>query len=142
MTWVLQPCDTHVFALFKNTLQAECEGVMLRLTANRMSLDMTFEALLNTVTKILRGRNWSKAFWDTGLTGYQQRGVSQRVIDKLQMSAIPHIGHELPTLAQLVSIWPKNAIPIDAVFFCLYYGPYSDFYYYQCWKRSNFISSC
>ncbi len=53
-------------------------------------------------------RGWAKAFADTGLTG-THADVSARVLSKLTCEPIPEVGSDLPTLAQLMDLFPKRA---------------------------------
>ena len=116
LTWALQPCDTHVFASYKHRLQTVCQGAVVDSATGKLSLEVLLHGVCECIDQILEGRSWAKAFADTGLTG-TQADVSARVQAKLTFEGIPAVGSSLPTLAQLVSVFPKRAVlPIDHMF--------------------------
>jgi hypothetical protein len=82
----------------------------------KLSLEVLLQGVCQCIVEILEGRSWAKAFADTGLTG-TQAGISARVQTKLTFERIPEVGCELPTLANLVDVFPKRAVlPIDNMF--------------------------
>jgi hypothetical protein len=116
LTWALQPCDTHVFASYKHRLQTLCQGAVVDTESGKLSLEVLLKAVCRCISEVLEGRSWTKAFADTGLTG-SQTNVSARVQSKLTFEQLPAVGSDLPTLAQLVSVFPQRAIlPIDDMF--------------------------
>ena len=116
ITWVLQPCDTHVFSVLKNTLRRECQVLALTQPNGRTSMSLLFRALARTISLVLRGVSWRCAFQDLGLTGVQA-AVSDRVLGKLQLGSRPTVASELPTLQELQAIFPARSIlPIDDIF--------------------------
>ena len=116
MTWVMQPCDTHVFAQFKRHLQEAAQTAAVRDQKGYVPLATLFDIVGDTVQVVLRGKRWAHAFHDLGLAGNQE-GLSASVLQKLGLAAAPQVGASLPTLAQLQEIWPTNAvIPIDLAF--------------------------
>ena len=116
MTWVMQPCDTHVFAQFKRHLQEAAQTAAVRDEKGYVPLATLFDIVGDTVQVVLRGKRWAHAFHDLGLAGNQE-GLSASVLQKLGLAAAPQVGASLPTLAQLQEIWPTNAvIPIDLAF--------------------------
>lgn len=118
MTWALQPCDTHVFASFKRHLQQKCHESMLAQPDGALTTIGVFKAVVASISEIVCSRSWEKAFADTGLVGNQST-VSARVLQKLGFSQVPLVGNDLPTLAMLQSVFPKNTvIPVMLVFGC------------------------
>ena len=116
MTWVLQPCDTHVFATLKRNLADALQKEVVKEIAGKVTMMTLMKALGETIETVLRGRSWSKAFQDIGLVGHQGT-VSASVLAKLQFDVVPLVDNSLPTLRQLKDIWPANSdIPIDHVF--------------------------
>ena len=123
MTWALQPCDTHVFALLKDVLRRECQRLTLAATDGRLTMTLLCQALARTIALVLRGRSWRSAFWDLGLTGVQA-AVSERVLDKLGLQRRPRISSALPTLSDLQSVYPaRYVLPIDEIFGWFTYVP-------------------
>ena len=116
MTWAMQPCDTHVFALFKRHLAEAAQTVAVSAEDGHVPLTALVKVVCDIIVKVIRGRSWAKAFSDIGLVGHQT-AVSQSVLGKLKLAAAPPVGDGLPTLAMLQEIWPAGAIiPTDAVF--------------------------
>ena len=116
LTWALQQCDTHVFASYKHRLQTVCQSAVVDSTTGKLSLEVLLQGVCQCIVEILEGRSWAKAFADTGLTG-TQGDVSARVQSKLTFKLLPGVGSDLPTLAQLVNVFPKRAVlPIENMF--------------------------
>ena len=116
MTWALQPCDTHVFAVLKDTLRRECQRLALSQQDGRLTLSLLLQALARCIASVLRGVSWRSAFWDVGLTGVQAT-LSDRVLEKLDMRERPRISHDLPSLTELQCVFPaRSVLPIDDIF--------------------------
>ena len=116
LTWVLQPCDTHVFAVLKNTLRNECQLLLLQVADGRMTMTLLLSAVMRTIAIVLRGRSWRAAFWELGLTGVQAC-LSDLILQKLELQTRPWIGNEMPALADLQHVFPARAVlPIDEIF--------------------------
>ena len=116
MTWVMQPCDTHVFALLKDILRHECQLRALTSPNGSLSMTLLVQALARTIAVVLRGRSWRSSFWEVGLTGVQV-ALSERVLEKLELQGRPRISDSLPTLRELQCVFPARSIlPIDDIF--------------------------
>ena len=116
MTWVMQPCDTHVFATLKTTLRRECQALALLQPDGRVTMTLLIEALSRTIAKVFRATSWHSAFADLGLTGVQTN-VSDRVLTKVGLQGRPCVAAALPTLEELQSVFPARCIlPIDDIF--------------------------
>lgn len=109
MTWVLQPCATHVFAQLKNTLCHECPMRTVASANGHLTMTMLLQALAATISLVLRNVCWRSAFWELGLTGVQAC-LSQRLLDKLEMSTRPYASDDLPTLQNLQDVFPNRAV--------------------------------
>ena len=140
MTWALQPCDTHVVARLKHRLRMHCVAAALATTTGKLNKVDIFAAFSLALQEIVNDGDWEKAFLDVGLTGYQS-GVSKRVLAKTCLESQPFIGAEMPTLADLRSIWPKGIkVSIDDVFH-VYLGaapaePWKDYVAYRAICRA------
>lgn len=116
MTWALQPCDTHAFALFKRSLEETVQAATAQTPDGRLSRPCLVECVGTTVEGVLRRRSWKKAFEDCGLVGTQAT-VSGRTLAKLGTASLPPAERGLPSLSMLQEIFPSRAwIPVDEVF--------------------------
>ena len=116
MTWALQPCDTHVFAIFKRHLAEQSQRAALSKASGRVGLLEMVKLVGDAIVAVLRGRSWAKAFADIGLSG-DQRTVSQRVLRKLGMDEQPTVPEGMPTLSELQETWPERTIiPVAFIF--------------------------
>lgn len=116
MTWALQPCDTHVFALFKRTLEETVQAATAQTSEGRLSRPLLVHCVASTVETILHRRSWKRAFEDCGLVGTQAT-VSARTLAKLGTASLPPAERGLPSLSMLREIFPTRAwVPIDDVF--------------------------
>jgi hypothetical protein len=116
LTWALQPCDTHLFAIFKDALAKQCQKLLLASGQQKLSILTLLDALNNTVEAKISASSWSKAFDDLGYGGHQ-RLVSRRCMQKLDMVEVPEVGNAIPTLANLMACFPQRTdIPIGSVF--------------------------
>ena len=116
MTWALQPCDTHVFALFKRHLEEVVQAATAQTSEGRLSRPSLVGCVGTTVESILHRRSWKRAFEDCGLGGTQAT-VSARTMAKLGTVSLPPAERGLPSLSMLREIFPTRAwIPINEVF--------------------------
>ena len=116
LTWALQPCDTHLFAMFKNMLSTTCQKLAILNGRRRWDITLLMKALNTSIGDVLNKRSWRKAFDDLGYRG-NQRTVTQRVLDKVDLAERPEVPRSIPSLAVLTSCFPlRTNIPIGHVF--------------------------
>ena len=117
MTWALQPCDTHVFSIFKRHLSDLSQAAALRNESGRVPTVELVGLVGEVITTVLRGRAWANAFAQIGLNG-QQCNVSKRVLSKLGLAETPRVQtDDIPSLADLKEVWPaRSIIPLDTIF--------------------------
>ena len=117
LTWALQPCDTHLFAQYKDKLALECQRRLVGSANGQRTWAVVIESLREVVREVMENKSWAKAFEDNGLTPGQLH-VSDRVRMKLGWDAgIPVVGHGLPELHHLSSVMPGNTIiPVEELF--------------------------
>lgn len=116
LTWALQPCDTHLFALFKNKLATGCQRLTILSGSHRLDTESLLAALNETIDDALNKRSWRKAFDDLGYRGDQRR-ISDRLLSKLEFKERPQIGKNMPDLADLIACFPQRTdIPIGHMF--------------------------
>ena len=110
MTWLLQPLDTHVFALYKACLQKVFQETRVRQTHGRVALTDLLLCVYAATQQVLEGRPWSSAFASDGFTSGQTH-VSNRVKEALALSGPLDPPSSRPTLDQLRSCFPANVRP-------------------------------
>ena len=115
-TWIMQPCDTHLFAQYKAKLAHQCQQDIVRGLGVTCSWDTLARGINWVVHNTMAGRDWWHAFAHTGLVGHQEH-VSDRLREKLQGTIPREVGSELPSLQALLEMFPRNsAISIGDLF--------------------------
>ena len=117
LTWALQPCDTHLFALYKRLLGQEVQRRSGLTAAGELNWELVLEAVWHIVAVLMNTKDWSHAFSAVGLAE-EQRNVSARTKRKLQMeTSALNTGRAVPTLSALTYIFPRGAIiPVHELF--------------------------
>jgi hypothetical protein len=111
-TWLLQPLDTHVFALFKIHLQKAYQRLRIDSAGGVVGVVGLVASIYVAIREVLEGRPWSNAFTRDGF-GISQHGVSERVLGHLGFSLPFVVAYTQPTLDQLRLCWPRNArVPV------------------------------
>ena len=132
LTWALQPCDTHVFATYKEQLMVEHQLRQIRNADEERKrhrglspppaampgklLGCMLEAVAAAFEKTIRRNSWSHAFVASGL-GPHVEDVSSRVLEQLGFSSVPRGFRQWPTISDFEHIFPARAdIPVDSIF--------------------------
>ena len=117
MTWALQPCDTHLFARYKQLLTEEFQRRSGLTCTGEISWELMLASLWHVILVLLQGRDWSQAFAAVGLLNGQTR-LSRRTKSKLRYERPPPpADSSLPTLADFELIFPKGvSVPIHELF--------------------------
>jgi hypothetical protein len=118
MAFAVQPCDTHLFAAFKDRLGKECQRRVCEPNATgKLSWTSLVESVSVVVGELLTAKDWGKAFRDTGLAQVQM-DTSARVKDKVHWEhSDVNVGNACPGLEHFRAIFPnKFAVPFEALF--------------------------
>ena len=106
LTWLVQPCDTHMFVKFKRYIkdkfQAEFEGY-----ADRRSITCMINLVTRAIRTVLQGHDWTHSFRENGLTGEPNR-VSSFIRAQIQEREVGAFSDDTPTMAELALCWPRN----------------------------------
>jgi len=114
MTWLLQPCDTHVFRRYKSTLRNLFSRQQVLMKTHALGTDTLIKSICESIRMVLQGNDWTSAFDHNGY-GHQQALVSARVASAIQMSSIlPHTEGAC-SLDDLAVILPRKRV-LDASF--------------------------
>ena len=118
LTWLLQPADTHCFALLKANLRQLFHNAVLTAADGKVTVKDILKHLDEAIRKIFQGRSWSEAFEGNGWSCGQAQ-VRQRILDVLEWPAIPQVANGLPSLQDFQTIFPRNRwIPLAKLLGC------------------------
>ena len=136
MTSVMQPCDTHVFAKLKRLIAQQVELKRLASGTGEATTLQIAQTLCESVSTILYGTSWLRAFAHAGLRD-RQRNLSRGFLRKLQWAEAPVISAELPSLEQLKHVYrARSQIPIRAVFHSLIFRNFA------CFSNERLFTEC
>jgi len=110
MTWLLQPLDTHVFALYKASLQKAFQATRVRQAHGHVALTDLLLCVYAATQQVLGGRPWSNAFASDGFSAAQAH-VSDRVKEALALTGPLGLPSSRPSLDQLRACFPANVRP-------------------------------
>ena len=121
MTFLLQPLDTDVFALYKWCLQSAYQDARSRSTTAGGDICMAeFLSCIDVAIQfVLEGRPWSAAFDRDGF-GAGQRALGDRVKRRLQLGADSGVPSLRPNDEQLRNCFPRRARPDLALLWSLF----------------------
>ena len=108
LTWLLQPLDTHVFALMKKVMRDAYQARLGRAGGRVLSTAEWVDVVTHSIYCFLQSRSWVDAFRHNGY-GPSQDLVSRRVLSALKLDAPPTIAATEPAVEQLRSLWPRRA---------------------------------
>ena len=107
LTWLLQPADTHCFALLKASLRQKFHDTALLAAYGKVTVKNILEHLDRAIRSVFQGRSWSEAFEGNGCSCGQRR-VRQRILEALEWPAIPQVDNCLPALQDFQTISQKS----------------------------------
>jgi len=112
LTWLLQPCDTHMFQLYKLHLRTayqrkrEQAGIAGPLAVNQV-LDCVYETTECVVEDTL---GWKHAFREDGF-GAKQTQLSGFRKRQMELEANPEVGAQRPSIDQVKLCFPVKQKP-------------------------------
>jgi hypothetical protein len=118
LTWLLQPLDTHAFALFKHALRMAHQRARAASRDGNVTMAQFLQCLYDAIRTVLQGRRWSTAFENNG---FGESRLSPRIALALELTEDPILPCTRPTDEQLRICFPRNARvpavwgPVDAV---------------------------
>lgn len=111
----LQPLDVAIFAPLKAWIAREVEAEQLASATGEIARPAVLSICVRGVRAVLQQGDWGRAFEMCGLAG--QGRLSKRLMARLAWDAPPAVESGLPSLADLVAIFPAGAnIPIESLF--------------------------
>ena len=106
LTWLLQPCDAHLFGVHKSFVEAAYASMQGASPSGDVS-DQDWLRMLNRIVRyVLQGRCWAHAFAETGFVG---QGAQRREVQaELGPEELPAISAERPSNDQLQTLFPAK----------------------------------
>ena len=108
LTWLLQPCDTHLFRRYKSWLQWRLRVLATPRNTGQPTLLMTVRAMVESVLCVLQSNKWDRAFdangWNCG-----QSIVSPRLTRAMKDAwRTVDVTPQWPGLSDLLAILPRR----------------------------------
>ena len=114
-TWLLQPLDTRVFAVYKAHLMKAYQEERTRTADGVVGVAELLCAIYKATRVVLEGREWAMAFARDGY-GATQAELSRRVATQLGLDLPVVVPSSKPTEAQVKLCFPQKVrVPIDDV---------------------------
>ena len=111
LTWLLQPCDTHVFQSYKAYLKAAYHRARALTADGQLTVPQFLKVLYETMRVKLNG-DWALAFDRDGF-GPDQSGLSLYAQRRLGLGGPPVAPRSRPSVEQVQLCFPKRAaVPI------------------------------
>ena len=108
MTWLLQPCDTRVFAAYKRCFQEALVARQLESVGGQVDILGVMDAVFDAIRSVMQGTLWRGAFEEVGLRG-NQASLSPAVLRQLDLASAPMVGAGPLTPEQLAAVLPRGA---------------------------------
>ena len=106
LTFLLQPCDTHVFAALKHVLRKMWQDRKSK-SATRVSAEEWLGIIFRSVRTVLQGTKWETAFLSTGALACQAQ-VSPRTFSQMGLVARPIVPTGPPTAEEAALVFPRG----------------------------------
>ncbi len=106
-TWLLQPCDTHVFRRYKAYLRRAYQAKQLRASSQDVTAVDLIRILLEIIRHVLQGIVWEKSFADNGYTLHQVN-TCHRIRDLLPNLVVPTLPDSEFCFADICSVLPRK----------------------------------
>ena len=100
LTWLLQPCDTHAFQLYKQLLKAAYQRRRMASPTGELHVRDFLPCIFDAIRYILQGRRWANAFDSDGF-GRSQAALSPFIQRHLQLDGPFEVPCGEPTEEQL-----------------------------------------
>jgi hypothetical protein len=106
LTYLLQPCDTHVFSQLKHALREAWRNARSNSEA-AISATAWLLLIFRCIRIVLQGKPWLHAFQSTGALTLQQC-LAPRVFYRMGLRAAPVVPPGPPTQQEARVVFPKN----------------------------------
>ena len=107
LTWLMQPADTHCFALLKAWLRKAFHEALLANEDGQVFVKEMVLHLNMAIRKVLQGRQWKGAFVSNGYAP-GQRQVRAKILELLEWDTTPSVSSALPAFDEFQSLFPRR----------------------------------
>ena len=124
LTWLLQPCDTHVFAVYKRYMRKLWSEKAMLTATGEIDILQFFEIVFEVIQDIVLNRDWSYAFKANGFhTGFVH--LSSYIMKKLEFGETrPVVNSDIPSVQDIARCFPVNVtIPMRIIMNHFYAQP-------------------
>ena len=112
-TWLLQPCDTHLFRKFKAQLAKLFRRFRVLNSMTHVPMPALIRMIIDLIRQVVQGNKWVIAFEHNGYDLHQRR-VSERVLVNLEMDVCQRCTSVFPTDEQIINFLPaKRAVNLE-----------------------------
>lgn len=114
LTWLLQPCDTHVFCIFKKHLRRMWAGVTNEAEEGFIDVVALLTLVFEVIEDIVNGTDWNYAFKEDGFYTHFAF-LSSYIMQKLEYTEKPSINIQIPCLADIQCCFPKRHVVVERI---------------------------
>ena len=107
MTWLLQPCDTHLFRRFKSLLRRLHTQDITRRRCVRISLADCCRNAVIALQQLVLEQDWQTPFLSNGFVNHQN-ALSARIRKVLQVDSVDGLPDTMPTVEAVRSTLPRR----------------------------------
>ncbi len=106
-TWALQPLDVFVFAQLKALLRLLFQNALVdKIDESELSTMELISIIVQASQEVVIDKSWGKAFQSCGVCG--QASIGGSTLKKLGTSSLQPPSDEVPSVAAIASILPRN----------------------------------
>ena len=106
-TWLLQPCDTHLFRKLKAGLARLFRSYMLRNLRTSVPMIELLQMIVTLIRTVLQGTCWQDSFEHNGY-GAEQLFISTRVKNNLIDNVLEYVSTEWPRDEAIANMLPHR----------------------------------
>jgi len=115
LTWLLQPCDTHLFQKYKADLQRAYQACRLDAGSRELEVEDFLTCMWSAIRRVFQGTVWDVAFDGDGF-GHNQQRLSTYIQRQLQMTEPLALPAGVPSEDMLKLCFPRGAkVPYRAL---------------------------
>jgi hypothetical protein len=107
LTYLLQPCDTHLFRRLKHRLQESFRQLRSLSESGIVTVEQWLGLIFKAIREVIQGVAWQHAFCSVGILD-EQKQLAPWVLRQIGLPSLPARGSEPPSSEEAVAIFPKH----------------------------------